>query len=130
SIHPDRTTEYTLTAWNEGGSVHRTITVEVLPRSPEEPEIQLPSITHFSASPEVIHPGGQLTLTWAVTGDETTVTITPEVGSVASSGSRQVQAETTTTYTLTAENSAGVVTADAVATVNLPPSAMFTQSET
>jgi hypothetical protein len=51
----------------------------------------------------------------------TTVTISPGIGNVSATGSTQVTPATTTTYTLTATNSAGSVNATAVVTVQAAP---------
>jgi parallel beta-helix repeat protein len=75
-----------------------------------------PIVNIFSVDSSTINPGESSTLTWSVS-DATTVTITPDVGTVDSSGSTTVSPGVTTVYTLTATNSAGSVTASA--TVNV-----------
>jgi len=75
-----------------------------------------PIIKIFSASPSTINQGESSTLTWSVS-DADTVTITPGVGKVDSSGIISVYPGVTTVYTLTATNSAGSVTASATVTV-------------
>jgi hypothetical protein len=81
-------------------------------------DTSLPIITNFNASPATIDEGDTSTLTWAVTG-ATSVTITPGVGSVATTtGSYLVSPTETTTYTLTATNTAGSSTANVKVTVN------------
>ena len=75
-----------------------------------------PIVNIFSADPSTINPGESSTLTWSVS-DADTVTITPVVGTVDSSGSTSVSPVVTTDYILTATNSAGSVTASA--TVNV-----------
>jgi hypothetical protein len=77
-----------------------------------------PIVLNFSASPSTINQGESSTLTWSVSKADT-VTITPDVGPVASSGSTSVSPAVTTNYILTATNSAGSVTA--TATVNVGP---------
>ncbi|HER24460.1 MAG TPA: hypothetical protein ENO17_05395 [Candidatus Atribacteria bacterium] len=78
----------------------------------------LPIITNFNASPATIDEGDSSTLTWAVTGASSAM-ITPDVGSVASTtGSYLVSPTETTTYTLTATNTAGSSTANVIVTVN------------
>jgi len=76
-----------------------------------------PIILLFFANPSTINQGESPTLTWSVS-DATTVTITPGIGTVASSGSTSVSPVVTTTYTLIATNSAGSVTATCTVTVN------------
>jgi hypothetical protein len=71
-----------------------------------------PVINSFNSSPGSIIPGGSSTLSWSVTGCNT-VSIDPEIGNVGLTGTRVVFPTTTTTYTLTATNVAGTVTATA-----------------
>ncbi len=74
-----------------------------------------PVIASFTATPETVAPGGSTTLAWSVTG-ATAVTIDP-VGPV--SGGTQVAApSSTTTYTLTATNRGGSVTAQVTVNVD------------
>jgi hypothetical protein len=74
-------------------------------------------ITSFTASPANISAGQSSTLAWTVTG-ATSVSISPNIGSVnAQSGQTQVAPTQTTTYTLTATGSSGSVNATAVVTV-------------
>ena len=79
------------------------------------------SILFFIANPTTINAGQSSTLTYKVT-NATSVTISPNIGSVnASNGSIPVSPTTTTTYTLTATNSSGgTQTATATVTVNQP----------
>jgi hypothetical protein len=76
-----------------------------------------PIVNIFSAIPSTINQGESSTLTWSVS-DADTVTITPGVGAVASSGSTSVSPVVTTVYTLTATNSAGSVTATVTISVS------------
>jgi uncharacterized protein YkwD len=78
--------------------------------------LQAPSITGFSVSPSTISPGGFATLSWSTSG-AATVTIDNGIGAVAGAGSGSVSPSQTTTYKLTAANSAGTVTATATLTV-------------
>ena len=109
SVSPEVTTVYTLIATNSAGSVTATATVTVIP-------LGEPIINIFSASPPTINQGESSTLTWSVS-EADTVTITPGVGIVDSSGIISVSPEVTTVYTLIATNSAGSVTA--TVTVNV-----------
>ncbi len=83
-----------------------------------EPDAQaLPTILAFTASPSVIAPGGSSTLTWSTDG-ATDWSIQPDVGELQSSdGTVDVSPSITTTYTLTAANNAGQVSATASVTV-------------
>jgi len=82
-------------------------TVIVIPK-----EVGQPVVTSFSANPGKIAPGGSSTLSWNVTG-AATVSIAPDIGNVALTGTRVVLPARTTTYTLTATNVVGTVTANA-----------------
>ena len=73
-------------------------------------------ITRFTATPSNITRGSSSLLEWAVTG-ATDVSISPEIGSVSTSGSRQGSPTDTTTYTLTA--SAAGATQRATVTVTV-----------
>lgn len=76
----------------------------------------LPAIQLFSASSNSVNAGEQVQLSWNV-ADATTVTISPGIGFVDSSGTATVNPAETTTYTLTAENSAGTETSSV--TINI-----------
>jgi len=71
-----------------------------------------PVVDSFYASPGQIVPGGSATLSWNVSG-AATVTIAPGIGDVSLSGTRVILPTKTTTYTLTAANLLGTVTATA-----------------
>ena len=66
----------------------------------------MPIVNTFIASPPSIAPGASTTISWDVTG-ATTVTIDQGIGDVAASGDMVVSPATSTTYKLTAGNSAG-----------------------
>jgi len=79
-----------------------------------------PVIVAFSANPANINSGESATLSWSVT-EATAVTIDQGIGDVPSSGTQLVSPTMTTTYTLTASNSAGTVTESVIITVVIPP---------
>ena len=76
-----------------------------------------PTINSFSANPATIDSGQVSTLSWTVT-DATTISIN---GEIVTGNSKVVSPASTTTYTLTASNSAGDVTAQTIVTVNAAP---------
>jgi uncharacterized protein YkwD len=82
--------------------------------------VSVPAITSFAASPSQIASGQSSTLTWTVSG-ATTVAIDHGVGDVSRLTSTSVSPAQTTTYTLTATNSAGSTTATALVTVASSP---------
>ncbi len=84
--------------------------------TPTPPVSTPPTITSFAVSPTSIVQGSVATLSWAVT-NATSVQIDQGIGTVALSGSKSVDPNTTTTYTLTATNSAGSKTATAALNV-------------
>jgi hypothetical protein len=115
TVTPDQTTTYTLTARNNrGGQATCTITVQVT-------QGQMARIVRFTANPTQISAGQSSTLMWEVE-NATEVSIS-SVGNVQPSGTQQVQPTQTTTYTLTARNQAGEVTATATVAVAEQPGA-------
>jgi len=112
-VFPSKTTTYTLVAENEAGSVEATVEVLV------EPEEKVPTIGYFELDPAGICVGENTTLNWTVSG-ATEVAIEPRIGNVASTGTRRVSPDETTTYTLIAENEAGNVEATVEVLVELP----------
>lgn len=81
---------------------------------------ELPSIVSFNADNDVISKGESSNLTWSVS-DAKEISIEPEIGAVSLTGSQRVFPEETTTYKLTASNSAGSVSATKVVYVEEPP---------
>ena len=75
-----------------------------------------PVIEDFNVSPPLIGSGGTATLSWSVSGADT-VSITPGTGQLDSAGTMQVSPAESTSYTLTAVNSAGTVTRSIEVTV-------------
>ena len=84
-----------------------------------ESAVALPQAT-FSATPESIMLGEASMLQWTST-DAESLSITPDIGAVAASGSRSVSPQANTTYTLTATGPGGSVTRTADVTVIAPP---------
>lgn len=84
---------------------------------PPPPPPTKPIINSFSANPATIDSGQVSTLSWSVT-DAITISIN---GEIVTGNSKVVSPPSTTTYTLTASNSAGDVTAQTTVTVNPPP---------
>jgi RHS repeat-associated protein len=81
--------------------------------------VNLPQAT-FSATPESIALGQASMLQWTST-DAESLSITPDIGDVAASGSQSISPQATTTYTLTAAGPGGTVTRTATVTVIAPP---------
>ena len=110
---PTTTTTYTITAVGAGGQTatcQATVTVNLTG----------PRIIRFTATPSSIIAGEKSTLVWQVENADQ-VSISPSIGSVQLTGTQDVTPPQTTTYTLTATNKQGTVTA--TATVNVGPGA-------
>lgn len=73
----------------------------------EDDLILLPEIVSFAVSPDAIEPGGSATLIWSVR-NATSISIDHDVGGVGAQGAVQVCPLYSTTYKITAMNSAGV----------------------
>ena len=106
---------YTLTAKNTKGTATKSITIAVNPPPP--------IINSFTSDYATIMQGQSATLSWALSGGETTsLSINNGVGSVFGTTSKMVSPIATTTYILTAVNISGTVTKSVTVIVNpLPP---------
>lgn len=112
-VSPTATTTYTITASNTGGTTSCNVSVQVTPGT-------APRIIRFTANPATIVKGATSTLVWQVE-NATTVTITPDLNTVPLIGTQDVTPAQTVTYTLTATNNFGNVSATATITVTAPP---------
>ncbi|MBX4191743.1 MAG: fibronectin type III domain-containing protein, partial [Candidatus Doudnabacteria bacterium] len=89
------------------------------PPTPPPPIIPPPTAT-ISVSPSTIIVGQTATLSWSTTnGDNNSVN--PNIGTVASSGTRIVSPTATTIYIITVTNTSGTVSQSATITVNPAP---------
>ena len=113
-ISPTETTTYTLTAVNIAGSVTADVVVTVIPAP-------APIINSFTATATTIDQGDSTTLSWNIANNPTSVTISPGVGDVTGQSSVAVSPNSTTTYTITAVNSAGSDSEEITITVVEPP---------
>ncbi len=119
AVSPVTTTTYVLTATNEADSVTARARVTV---SAATPPVGLPIINSFTANPGSIMAGGSSILSWAVSNAQTVmITYDGSVASVGSVGSAAASPVATTTYTLTATNAAGSVTATVQLIVSVAP---------
>jgi hypothetical protein len=110
-VQPGQTTQYTLTARNAAGSHSAQVLVTV---------VQPPLITSFTAEPSTIDLGESTRLSWSVAGSAPSLLLEPGVGDVTGLASLVVSPAETTTYVLTARNSAGSDTKQVQVTVNQP----------
>jgi hypothetical protein len=111
-VTPTQTTTYTLTATNARGPVTCTVTVQVTQGA-------APRVISFTANPTTITAGQSSTLSWNVENADS-VEISG-IGTVQPTGTQSVSPAATTTYTLTARNRFGSVTATAPVTVGAGP---------
>ncbi len=114
TVNPSQTTTYDLTATSNGTTVHCTTTVTVTIPTPA------PTCT-LSANPTSIQNGGSSTLSWNTT-NANSVSINQSIGSVNTSGSRNVSPSQTTSYDLTAIGNGGTIHCYATVTVTQIPS--------
>lgn len=112
NVSPNATTTYTLTATNAAGTETAQATLTVSNQNP-------PSIDSFTVSPSTIVTGNAATLSWSV-GNADQVSIST-LGTVGSTGSRQVTPTETITYNIVAENGAGTVEDSVTLTVSDAP---------
>jgi peptidoglycan-associated lipoprotein len=92
---------------------------DTVPARPRVPEPPAPAIT-LTVSPSTIESGAATMLTWEAR-NATTVTIEPAIGSVGTTGSREVQPTSSVTYTATAIGPGGRATDSVRVTVNVRP---------
>ena len=106
-------------------SCHKAVSAPPLAAAPPPPsQPPAPPTIALSADRTTITAGQTVTLTWQST-NSTTVTLDNAIGTVATSGSRQVTPQTSAAYTATARGAGGTATSSAVRiTVNvIPPTA-------
>jgi hypothetical protein len=107
TVSPTTTTTYTLTATNGAGSITAQVTVTVNP--PPSPKITRFDFEQIKPDPNT--PGPDFILRWTIINRVDSLALEPGVGDVTGKSSVNVSPTTTTTYTLTATNSAGSDTA-------------------
>ncbi len=95
------------------------ITVDAPPPPPP------PTVT-FTISPGSIIRGETATLSWTVTGQLISLSINQGIGNVATTGTRSVSPQNTTTYTITAVGEGGTVSRSVTLTVYIPPETLLT----
>ncbi len=108
-VSPATTTTYTLTATRGTQTATATATVTVNSTG------GLPRIISFAPNPATIDFGQSSVLSWVVE-NATTVNVST-IGTVGLTGSHTISPASTTTYTITASNASGTVTANTTLTV-------------
>ncbi len=109
-VSPNVTTAYTITVSAPLGTLSKSVVLVVNPA---------PIVINLSANPAVLMAGGSAALQWNVMGANT-VSIDQGIGSVPVSGNQLISPTQTTTYTLTASNTSGILTKSFLVTVNPP----------
>jgi len=112
AVTPPTTTTYTLTAVHGTQTATANVTVTVNTGTGGG----LPVIVSFAPNPATIDFGQSSSLQWVVQ-NATTVTINNSIGTVGLTGSHSISPAATTTYTITASNANGTVTANTTLTV-------------
>ena len=107
TVTPNADTTYTLVASNENGTSSKSVSVQLG---------SLPTISSFSASPDLTESGQNSTLSWQVSG-ATSIRIDQGVGDVTNKSSVTVNPTQSTVYTLTASNSVGSISKTAQITI-------------
>ena len=109
TVAPTNTTTYTMTATGPGGMVRDSLTINVIPSDQ-------PPITTLAVNPSIVMRGDSTVLSWESSYTDS-LTIEPDIGSVANTGSLTLSPEETTTYTATATGSGGTIITRSVVTV-------------
>lgn len=99
-----KSTGFSISAWN-ATSEDKCSKVVTVGSKTTVPDDNGPSCNAFTASPRTLSSGGEVELSWRTSGAQN-VSISG-IGSVSASGSRTVQVDATTRFTLTATNSDG-----------------------
>ena len=110
AVTPAATTTYTLTATHgtQTATAQATVTVNA--------GTSLPRIVSFAPNPATVDFGQSSSLQWVVQ-NATTVTIDNSIGTVGLTGSHSISPAASTSYTITASNANGTVTANTMLTV-------------
>jgi hypothetical protein len=111
SVSPTQTTTYTLTATGADGKTSVSASVVVTISGG-----QVPTINSFTVSPTNLSPGGTAQLCWNVS-NATSVSISPNLGTVQSTACTSITPSQTTTYILTATNAVGPTKASVTVSV-------------
>jgi len=89
------------------------------PPPPEAPAPAKPTVT-LSVEPSSIERGKSATLKWSAS-NATSASLSPEIGAVPTSGSREVFPTKTTSYSISVKGEGGTASASATVTVRSPP---------
>ena len=115
-ILPGGDITYTITATGPGGTVAKSVAIDV----------HIPPQISFSVDKSQIVGGDTATLTWSVTGDADTMSINPGIGTTNLSGTQVIQPSQDTTYTAVASGLGGTDTEQLTVEVVYPPEVSLT----
>ena len=115
-ILPGGDVTYTITATGPGGTVAKSVAIDV----------HIPPQVSFSVDKPQLVGGDTATLTWSVTGDADTMSINPGIGSTNLSGTQIIQPSQDTTYTAVASGLGGTDTEQLTVEVVYPPEVSLT----
>jgi hypothetical protein len=116
SVSPQNTITYTLTVINPAATITRSVTLTVY----------VPPVVTFFLDSSTIIRGQCTTLRWTTTGDASSATISPGIGSVNINGNRQVCPTQTTTYTINVTGLGGSDSDTITLIVYQPPTVTLT----
>ena len=116
TILPGGDITYTITATGPGGTVAKSVAIDV----------HIPPQISFSVDKSQIVGGDTATLTWSVTGDADTMSINPGIGGTNLSGTQLIQPSQDTTYTAVASGLGGTDTEQLTVEVVYPPEVSLT----
>ena len=119
AVAPPNNTTYTLTASGEGGSTSQTVSLIV----------RQPSQTSLTVDNASIIRGQSTTLRWATTGDSTSATITPGIGSVNINGLTTISPSETITYQIYVTGVCTNASSSVTLTVYQPPTVSLSGPE-
>ena len=115
-ILPGGDITYTITATGPGGTVAKSVAIDV----------HIPPQISFSVDKSQIVGGDTATLTWSVTGDADSMSINPGIGTTNLSGTQVIQPSQDTTYTAVASGLGGTDTEQLTVEVVYPPEVSLT----
>ena len=127
-LSPSTTYTYTVSAYDAAGKSSglsvpvSATTLSLLSTPTSTPTVKLPTVITFTVPyPYSIIRGSSIRIQWEVT-NAVSVVITPNIGGepLPLKGSRTIQPQVTTTYTLTATNAVGAVSRKVTETVIVP----------
>ena len=116
TILPGGDITYTITATGPGGTVAKSVAIDV----------HIPPQVSFSVDKPQIVGGDTATLTWSVTGDADTMSINPGIGGTNLSGTQLIQPSQDTTYTAVASGLGGTDSEQLTVEVVYPPEVSLT----